>query len=117
MKNENYIIKFFDNLFSLQIIFLNASYYIYIGTQSMEMNNLALSLPFDQQNKENSTISIFDDDELSSSYNTMLSNSISLKLKSPVFLSMNINNENLLANENFISFLEEEICKIALNNK
>lgn len=112
MINENFILKYFDNAFSLQVLKLKDSFYIYLGTQQMEMNNLSLSLIYNNETKDNSTINIFEDDEISGSYSTMLAKSISLKFKVPIFLSMNISNEKLLASENFISFLDEEICKI-----
>ena len=51
-----------------------------------------------------SSINIFEDDEVSGSYSTMLANTLSMKLNTPIFLSMNINNEKLLATGNFISF-------------
>ena len=112
MKNRNFVLTFQKSLLSLQILSLENSYFIYIGSNQMTFDNLALSEI--GQSGEVSTSELIDDNQ--SEIGKTLAFSLSSKVKMPVFLSFNISDEAVAANPLLLPFLEKEVSAL-LGNK
>ena len=112
MKNRNFVLTFQKSLLSLQILSLENSYFIYIGSNQMTFDNLALSVI--GQSGEVSTSELIDDNQ--SEIGKTLEFSLSSKVKMPVFLSFNISDEAVAANPLLLPFLEKEVSAL-LGNK
>ena len=112
MKNRNFVLTFQKSLLSLQILSLENSYFIYIGSNQMTFDKLALSVI--GQSGEGSTSELIDDNQ--SEIGKTLAFSLSSKVKMPVFLSFNISDEAVAANPLLLPFLEKEVSAL-LGNK
>ena len=108
MKNRNFVLIFQKSLISLQILSLENSYFIYIGSNQMTFGNLALSVI--GQSGEVSTSELVDDNQ--SEIGKTLAFSLSSKIKMPVFLSFNISDEAVAANPLLLPFLEKEVSAL-----
>lgn len=108
MKNRNFVLTFQKSLISLQILSLENSYFIYIGSNQMTFDNLVLSVI--GQSGEVSTSELVDDNQ--SEIGKTLAFSLSSKIKMPVFLSFNISDEAVAANPLLLPFLEKEVSAL-----
>lgn len=108
MKNQNFILTFQKTSLSLQIITLTDSFFIYLSGGPMTFDNLTLAI-FSNPS-EISTIQLIDDSP--NQISTTLANSLSSKLKVPIYLSLNLSDEQILCNPLLFSFLENEIFKL-----
>ena len=108
MKNKNFVLTFQKSLISLQILSLENSYFIYIGSNQMTFDNLVLSVI--GQSGEVSTSELVDDNQ--SEIGKTLAFSLSSKIKMPVFLSFNISDEAVAANPLLLPFLEKEVSAL-----
>ncbi len=123
MKNKNYIIKYNTKNLNMQIITMNQSYYIYIGGNKMQFDNLLLSIPnqIDNDNEQNekgllpqniSSKKLIDEEV--NDLADILNNFLVSKLKVPVYLSMNVTDPLLLNDPMFFSFLQENILTLLI---
>ena len=123
MKNKNYIIKYNTKNLNMQIITMNQSYYIYIGGNKMQFDNLLLSIPnqIDNDNEQNekgllpqniSSKKLIDEEV--NDLADILNNFLVSKLKVPVYLSMNVTDPLLLNDPMFFSFLQENILALLI---
>ena len=123
MKNKNYIIKYNTKNLNMQIITMNQSYYIYIGGNKMQFDNLLLSIPnqIDNDNEQNekgllpqniSSKKLIDEEV--NDLADILNNFLVSKLKVPVYLSMNVIDPLLLNDPMFFSFLQENILTLLI---
>lgn len=92
----------------MQIITLTDSFFIYLTGGPMIFDNLTLSIF--SEHSETSTIQLIDDSP--NQISTTLANSLSSKLKVPIFLSLNLSDQQILSNPLLFSFLETEIIKL-----
>ena len=118
MKNKNYIIKYSGKKFNLQIISMNKSYFIYMGDNQMNFENLLISIPTYNDKEKDSTEDIssrFLIDDESNDLSEVINNYLVSKLKIPIFFSCNIYDLLLLKDPLFISFLQENLLKILMN--
>ena len=123
MKNKNYIIKYNTKNLNMKIITMNQSYYIYIGGNKMQFDNLLLSIPnqIDNDNEQNekgllpqniSSKKLIDEEV--NDLADILNNFLVSKLKVPVYLSMNVTDPLLLNDPMFFSFLQENILTLLI---
>ena len=121
MKNKNYIIKYNTKNLNMQIITMNQSYYIYIGGNTMQFDNLILSIPNQIDNDQSekgllpqniSSRKLIDDE--ATDLADILNNFLVSKLKVPVYLSFNVNDPLLTNDPMFFSFLQENILALLI---
>ena len=75
MKNQNYILSFFNYDIPLQVLTMKDSYYIYIGNSNMSFDNLVMSIPTLGYVASSDLI-----DDIPNSYSKIISQSLTQKL-------------------------------------
>lgn len=109
MKSQNY--SFFydkDKTLQIQIITLDSSYYIYIGTYQMSFDNLNISFPSDTT--PNANLCLIDDtySEIAKALCSILSS----KCKKPIYLSFNISEDLFLLNPSLLTQLQGQLIPL-----
>lgn len=110
MKSQNYSLTFDrENTLQIQIITLERSFYIYIGTYQMSFDNLNVSFPTEKTN-DNSNICLIDDSY--SEIGKTLASILSSKCRKPVYLSFNLSEELFILNPLLLTQLQEQLIPL-----
>lgn len=86
MKSHSLDLNYKNGVLPIQILELNKSFFVYVGTPDYRFDNLVMSIPFSKE--ESFSTVLFDD--LDSENAKKISNRLSIKTALPVFVSLNI---------------------------
>lgn len=114
---NNLELKYKEMIFPIQIseIGKNNGFYIFIGTSSFRFNNLIISIPghIDNINEYDDSLTVASkflyEEENDFTLGKKFSERLCFKLKTPIYLSFNINDEVLYKNNDLFTYIEQGI--------